>query len=222
MAENVIANKRSVTAANLCALVVLCAVLSACTVVKIADDKSARERRNENFDAKQYVSEIWSSKITPAYGSAAADIAVVLPAMQSDFHETAAKFGRQAAIDAPWTFSVRGEGVVKAVNTASRMGTITVEVSTAAGSFPIDIQAGPVLSGSALRDSQAFISFNDFSNQIAYAQVSSEMNRQALEAVKAPLASLKVGDRIQFAGAFTVASSTAPIRIMPVAIRSMP
>lgn len=222
MAGNRNARKRSVTASNLCALVIAGTFLSACTVVSVADDKSARERHNENFNAAHYVSEIWTAKVAPAFGQGATEAAVLLPALQADFAAGAARFGRQAAIDAPWTFAMRGEGVVAGIDNASRAGTVTVNVQTSAGIIPVEVQSGPVVSGSALRDSQAYISFNDFNNQIAYAQVSTELNRRALANVAAAVGATRIGQKVIFAGAFTVGSAQDPVRMMPFSFRAAP
>jgi predicted lipoprotein len=43
---------------------------------------------------------------------------------------------------------------------------------------------GPVVFGSAFRDSLPFVSFNDFVNQIDYAQVSRKLNDRAVAAAR--------------------------------------
>jgi predicted lipoprotein len=195
--------------------------LSACTVVSLEDDRAARERRSDAFDAGKYIKDIWPSKVMPSFGPSAPSLAEILPDLKNSLPNAGARFGRQTGEGSPWTFRAQGDGTVTAIDRASRAGSITVAVETPAGGKIIQIQSGPVISGSAVRDSQAYIAFNDFTNQIAYAKVSSEMNRQALAAASPQLIALKVGDHIHFAGAFALATPDAPVRMIPVAVKVM-
>ena len=44
------------------------------------------------------------------------------------------------------------------------------------------LQIGPVVRGTALRDATGHVSFNQFTNQLEYADVSKEMNSRAIKA----------------------------------------
>ena len=106
-------------------------------------------------------------------------------------------YGRQAGEGSPWTFVAQADGTVTAVDRASRAGSVTLRIDTKAGPKEVLLQTGPVISGSAVRDSQAYITFNDFTNQIAYANVSREMNRKAMADTSGALSALKVGDKVK-------------------------
>lgn len=193
--------------------------LSACTVLSIDEDRQARERQSESFDAAKYVNEIWPAKVAPAFGDKAPALAEVL-AETANPDAAGKQYGRRAGEGSPWTFTAQGDGVVTAVDRASRAGSITLRVDTKAGPKDIQLQTGPVVSGSAIRDSQAYITFNDFTNQIAYANVSREMNRKAMVDTAGALAALKPGDKVHVSGAFAVARADQPVRMIPVTVRA--
>ena len=56
---------------------------------------------------------------------------------------------------------------------------MTVDVDTKSGTRQVDLQIGPVIFGTALRDSLPFIHFGDFVNQIQFAQISRALNDAA-------------------------------------------
>jgi predicted lipoprotein len=94
--------------------------------------------------------------------------------------------------------------VVTAVNTESRVGTLTVALADTNPGENVTIQIGPVVLGTAVRDATGIVSFNQFTNQIDYAGVSKEMNARAIHDAlggKDPLTFN--GKPIRFVGAFT-------------------
>jgi predicted lipoprotein len=204
----------------LAALTVAVTGLSACTVVTMDDDRRARELRSDRFDAAQYVREIWPTKVQPEFSAAAPAFSDVLPAIDANLPAAGHRYGRQAEDGSPWTFIAQGDGVVTAIDRGSRAGTITLMVATSAGAKAVTVQVGPVIYGSAIRDSQPYIAFNDFTNQIAFANVSNEMNRAAMVGTSGQLARLQVGDKVHIAGAFSLDEAGAPVRMIPVVVRS--
>ena len=113
---------------------------------------------------------------------------------------------------------VKGTGKVAEINTESAAGTAIVEIPGL--SEKVALQIGPVARGTALRDATGLVSFNQFSNQLDYADVSKEMNSRALKTAfsAAPAASL-AGKTVTFYGAFTFDShSKSPVLITPVKI----
>jgi predicted lipoprotein len=113
---------------------------------------------------------------------------------------------------------IKGSGKVTQVNTESRAGTMTVEIGNGSSHENINLQIGPVVIGTALRDATGLVSFNQFTNQIDYASASKEMNLRAIKDALAGRdpASL-AGKTIQFFGTFTFdPKSTSPIRVTPV------
>jgi predicted lipoprotein len=166
--------------------------------------------------ASAFVEPIWNSKVIPTILAKAVDAAVLLPEIRANPEAAGQKYGRREATN-PFNYMIKGSGKVTQVNTESRAGRMTVEVN-AGGHETINLQIGPVVIGTALRDATGLVSFNQFTNQIDYASVSKEMNMRALKdalAGKDP-ASFD-GKTIQFFGAFTFdPKSTSPIRVTPV------
>ena len=70
--------------------------------------------------------------------------------------------------------------------------------------------------GTALRDSLDFVSFNDFKNQIDYAQFGKAFNQHVVKTILAqlPRDSL-VGHSVKILGAFTLESGDRPPLVAP-------
>ena len=168
------------------------------------------------FDPQRYVDEIWSSKIVPTVRDKALEVTTVAAAITKDPEAAGHQYGHQTATGGPYAFLVKGTGTVTKVDTDAPTGPVTVEVpaQSGAGSLTLDIVTGPVIAGTALRDGVGFISFGDFTNQIAYADVANQINARVKSAVTGPLdvAGLK-GRKVTFAGAF---SQLTPGRILLV------
>ena len=155
------------------------------------------------FDAAAYVNGLWSSRVTPFLAGKAIDVAELLPALAADPEEAGKKFGHRAdAEGSPWSFAVKGRGRVVSTSTASRAGTMVVEVKAGGAARLVTLQIGPVVRGSALRDCLPFFSFGDVKNQIEFAQIGRAMNDQALKAVQGQVQALgAAGTEVAFTGA---------------------
>ena len=71
-------------------------------------------------------------------------------------------------------------------NTQSRAATIDVDVD-GDGKADVRVQIGPAIQGTALRDSLDFVNFNDFTNQIDFAQFGKAFNTHADKTVLSKL-----------------------------------
>jgi len=166
--------------------------------------------------AAQFVDGFWE-KVAPLFEEKAQDIAKVLPEIRADPESSGAKYGRREATN-PYNYMVKGTGKVIEVNTKSAAGTAEIEIPGL--SEKVALQIGPVVRGTALRDATGLVSFNQFSNQLDYADVSKELNSRALKTAlaAAPAASLP-GKSVTFYGAFTFdPHSKSPVLITPVKI----
>ena len=172
---------------------------------------------NTPDNASAFVEPIWKSKIIPTILSKAVDAAVLLPEIKANPDAAGQKYGRREATN-PFNYLIKGTGKVTTVNTESRAGTMTVEVSNQTDQQTISLQIGPVIIGTALRDATGLISFNQFTNQIDYADVSKEINSRAIkEALAGKDPASFAGKTVQFFGAFTSdPKSTSPIRVTPI------
>jgi predicted lipoprotein len=163
---------------------VLVAVLGGCKIVANADLKAAKSRSSDDFDATAYVDKIWTPKVIPEFKDKAIPIETLLQEVATDPDKAGQKHGHREGDGNPWTFLIKGEGRITAVDVESRHGIVSIEVQTASGPRKVDLQVGPVVFGTALRDALQFIKFGDFVNQIQYAQVSRVLNDRATKGVR--------------------------------------
>lgn len=171
---------------------------------------------DDSFDPDKYVEGIWADRVLPHVAERAADLTAVVEAIAADVEAAGEQYGyRELPEGNPWNFLVKGEGVIAAVNTESRNGTVEVDVDGIDAATKIILQVGPVIKGTSVRDSLDFIRFGDFVNQLEFARLSNALNAR----VRAGLADLDlttlVGSRVSFAGATTPASGETMV-ITPV------
>lgn len=197
------------------ALAALLPAISACKVVPVAADRAARERQAGSFDAVRYVEAIWDAQASPYWDKRAKPLDQLSRQIELNLDAAGAADGRKAGDGSPWTFVTNGEGQVKAMKTNARAGAITVTVD----GKPVEVLVGPVVSGSALRDSLPFVTFNDFSNQIAFAEVGGALTKRALRQARPVAESLKPGDRVRFQGVFQVDKAGDPVVLTPVRLQ---
>jgi predicted lipoprotein len=167
--------------------------------------------------AAKFIEPIWAAKVLPTIQEKAQDIAKILPEIRADPNNAGQKYGRREATN-PYNYMVKGTGKVTEMHTESQAGTATIEIPGLGEK--VALQIGPVVRGTALRDATGIVSFNQFTNQLDYADVSKEMNGRALKAAFASVnpASL-AGKTVTFFGAFTFdPHSKSPILITPVKI----
>ena len=200
--------------------------VSACTIVY--DDEKAKKAPTETtdsphaqgFDAAAWVESVWTAKVLPYFEKDAVELGPVLAALEEDAEAAGAKFGRRPDTEgSPWSFAVKGQGVVVSVNTESRAGTMVVKVDAASGPGEVTLQIGPVVRGTAIRDNLPFVSFGDVTNQIQFAQVSRALNDRAVGAIHAAAAALKAGTSVEFAGAMNVSASDETVLITPITLK---
>jgi len=167
--------------------------------------------------AARFVDPIWTSKVLPVFQEKAQDIGRILPEIRAAPDVAGQKYGRREATN-PYNYMVKGTGKVIEIHNESQAGTAIVEV--AGLTEKVSLQIGPVVRGTALRDATGIVSFNQFSNQLDYADVSKEMNVRALKSAfaKADPASL-AGKTVTFFGAMTFdPRSKSAILVTPVKI----
>ena len=167
--------------------------------------------------AAKFVDPIWTSKVLPTIQEKAQDIAKILPEIRANPDSAGQKYGRREATN-PYNYMIKGTGKVTEIHNESQAGTAIVEIPGL--NEKVALQIGPVVRGTALRDATGIVSFNQFSNQLDYADVSKEMNARALKSAFANVdpASL-AGKTVTFFGAFTFdPHSKSAVLITPVKI----
>lgn len=195
----------------------IAAALGGCKVVANADLKAAKAKSADEFDANGYVDKIWASKVLPDFRGRAIELGALLADVAKDPDKAGEAHGHRESDGNPWTYEVKGEGKVVAVDAASRHAIVSVELQTAAGPRKVDLQVGPVVFGTMLRDALPFIKFGDFVNQIQYAQVSRALNDRASKGVRESFDPRDVtGKTVVFYAAAVIGSDT--ITATPVVI----
>jgi predicted lipoprotein len=176
---------------------------------------------DKQFDPNSYADKNWSSKVVPTIVDKSVDIGTVLKALEQNSDAAQKQYAVQSS-DGLYNFMVKGTGKVIATNTSSRNGTLNIQLPVSAGlkkQPTILVQVGPVLLGTAIRDSVGFINYNQFTNQVQYAQVADALNARAASDLKSLDAAKLQGKTITFYGAFTYATleqvMIAPVRVVP-------
>ena len=140
----------------------------------------------------------------------AVDLTTLVPALQDDVDAASEQYGRRQG-QSPYNFPVRGEGVAG----TPENGLLPIEVE-GLDDTTVSLQIGPAINGTSLRDVVSFISFDQFVNQVDYADAATALNTQVKERVLQgfdPAAA--EGKRVAFTGAFTLLAPTA-ITVTPV------
>ncbi|HEX7975078.1 MAG TPA: DUF2291 domain-containing protein [Anaerolineales bacterium] len=196
--------------------------LSSCsaffTVVPIGEERQLSEggsATNKGFDKVAYVNKIWEGQVLPTFQNKAVDFNTLYTALKLNQDDASQKYGNK--VGGPYNFITKFDGKVTAVNTASRVGTLKVEAQAGGSAVPLTVQIGPVIQGTALRDAVGFISFNEFVNQLQFADVADELNTRAynMSLKGKPFDNSLVGKTVSITGAFTL-DNLASLIVMPV------
>jgi predicted lipoprotein len=168
-------------------------------------------------DQTSYVGKIWDSKLMPTVKEKAVDLNTLMDGLVTDEAGTSKKYGNK--VGGPYNFLVKFEGTVKEVNTASRVGKVTLDVPLKSARPTVILQIGPVMQGYSVRDAVGFISFEQFTNQIEFADVADQINTRLYEQViKAIDFKAAQGKTLSIYGAFTLDSGLTKLVVTPVII----
>jgi predicted lipoprotein len=197
------------------------ASLTGCKVVPIATQQASETAAA--FDAHAWADGLWSSKALPYFAANAKPLPEVVKAIAADLDSAGKTYGTRANGEgAPWSFVISGTGTVLAKNTTSRAGTLSVALDGSDPAHPVTLSIGPVIIGSAVRDSLPFVQFKDFTNQLQFADASKALTAMALAAITPSLAGISQGNKIKFTGALSMTGKSDPIRVTPVVLEAVP
>ncbi|WP_313528737.1 DUF2291 family protein [Shinella sp.] len=158
-----------------CTLVLAGALaLSGCKFVKTEDEQ--KQAAAGAFNPDKLVADIWDAKVVPFLQERAGTFQEVSALATSNLDAAAEKYGhKEKQGNAPWTFAAKIDGVIVAEETKSRAGYVDVDVD---GDRQADVRVaiGPAVRGTAIRDSLKFVNFNEFKNQIEWAQYGKSFN----------------------------------------------
>ena len=189
----------------------------AATACKI-EHKSEAERRAKanpagNFESKTFnpaaeVDAIWDSKVMPAISAMAMDYPALKKAMQTSMDKAGAQHGhREKGEGAPWNLATKVTGNIVETDTEVSAGTAGIDVN-GDGKADVQIQIGPVLKGSTIRDILPFISFTAYTNQIEFAQLANAFNDRSYQSTFKSLDRTQLkGRKVELIGVFAAESA---------------
>ena len=183
-------------------LVILIFILYSFFYASVIRTVEEDELIKKGFDAKAYVENIWKSKIIPTISEEAEDITFILDELFKNKEVTEEKYGGRSGTGS-YSFMVKGKAEITSLNTASRVGTLSIKLEKKYDS-EIFITLGPVIKKDSIRDAVKFIKFNDFVNQLDFADVSRIIKVRVLNEIIGPLNLKEItGKNINFEGAIT-------------------
>jgi predicted lipoprotein len=204
------------TKKQLLAMAAVLLLTGACKLWTIRPIESAKTKSAavaQPFNAAGYVDSIWESKLVPLVNEKSVELATVLAALETDGEAAKRQYGSG---DSGTHFLVKGTSRVGRVEMASQNRTLALALPN--HKAEILIQVGPVFRGTALRDAVGFIQFNQFVNQLEFAEVSNLMHERVAASVIENFDLTKAqGQEVSFTGAFTLADRNK-IVITPVSL----
>lgn len=186
----------------------------------IKEGEEGKYTGDAEFNAGDNVASIWDEQALPNLKEKAIDLSSFLNESNGDLNSLADKYGDYSmGTSGELSYTVKGKVTVQEVVSDKKAGYMLVHLEGYDGPVVIKIQIGSIFKGSSIRDSLDFIKFEDYKNQVDYAQISQSINdyiqKEMLD--KIDLNSL-AGKEIEFIGCFTVASQDE-ILIMPADIK---
>lgn len=145
---------------------------------------------------------LYHSQIVPQIVQGAQPLATLLAeiAAAGDFEQACRQLGYRAQPELPCHFNVEVSGEILAINRESRNGRLQLQPDKG-GAGEVEVQLGPVLRGTALRDGYRGLNYADFNDQTLFGDFAKTINAAAVE----DLAKFQgqVGDIIRVYGVFT-------------------
>ncbi|OCJ12942.1 hypothetical protein A6U87_06460 [Rhizobium sp. AC44/96] len=184
------------------------AALPGCKIIKTPTaEEKAQAAAKDAFDPNAKVEAIWQSQAVPYFEKRAGELKDVAALAASGPDQAGEKYGNpKKQASSPWTYAVKFTGKVVAADTQSRAATLDVDAD-GDGKADAKVQIGPALRGTALRDTLDFVNFNEFKNQIEWAQFGKAFNEKANNAfLSAVPRDGLVGKIVTVIGAFPVPS----------------
>ena len=198
------------------ALAIVAVLVAAAMSVKVVSLEENEARAAGGFDPASYAADRFESEVAPQIEDDAIDLATLLGDLAGGADE--AEFGNSSGSSSAYSFPVTFTGV--AGTPAGAILPVTVEGVPA--DVTVQVQIGPALNGSAIRDVTGTESFNEFTNQLEYQTVATEFNNlvrsEVLDEVDpAALA----GKTVTVTGAFTRVNP-ALVSVVPVSFEVQP
>ena len=140
-----------------------------------------------------------------------------MPLLQQDADAAGKQYGHRDG-SSPYTFPVKVSGTAGEVTS----GLLPLTIEGLPKDVRIAIQVGPAINGTALRDATGLVKFNDFVNQVEYANAGTALNDLVKQRVLADLDPATLAGRT-----VTVVGATAPLNpttvtVTPISVEVAP
>lgn len=195
------------------ALVVVAGVGAATTTYRsISDVASAAEEAA--FSPAEYAQEHFESDVVPQVEKEA----VELPTLLSDLDGGADEgdYGNSPGAGSSYSFPVTLTATVEEI----KEPVAALSVDGVDDETTVQLQVGPALNGTALRDVTGTVDFNDFTNQLEFQNVATEFNNIVRDTVLTDT-TVAEGDTITVTGAFTRVNPKL-VSVVPVDLEVAP
>lgn len=189
-------------------------LVSGCAVVSL----NKKDTSHKPSGPSAYVNTIWSSKVIPYMNHNAKNVQVVMPALSGNVNNAGKKYGMDNN-GSGWMFIVKGTGKVVSYDQNSGNGLATVQIDANSSKYKMQMQTGPIIEGTTVRDSLTFVKYGSFENQIQFAQVAEDFNKkvdkQVLEQYKF---NKMINDEVSFVGVLSMTPGSSEWTLTPVAV----
>lgn len=191
------------------AIVLLAAVLTT-KVVSTEDAEAAAS--GTRFDPAAYADERFESEIVPQIENEAVPLSELLTDLAGGADE--AEYGNAPGSGSAFSFPVTFTAVAGAPNGSI----LPVTVAGVPSEVTVQLQIGPALNGTALRDVTGTVSFNEFTNQLEFQEVATEFNNRVRDGVLADVDVTQIeGKTLEVVGAYTRVNP-ALVSVVPVSL----
>ena len=187
--------------------VAIAAVMST-KFISVGDVQAAAE--GQQFDPTAYANERFESEIVPQIEEEAVDLSTLLGDLAGGADE--AEFGNTPGAGSSYSFPVEFTAVAGQPNGSI----LPVTVEGVPAEVAVQVQIGPAINGTALRDVTGTVSFNEFTNQLEFQEVATELNNLTRDTVLGELdPGALPGTTIHVVGAYTRVNP-ALVSVVPV------
>jgi predicted lipoprotein len=135
-------------------------------------DKAPRVTGPPKFDLATFGAKNYP-KVVAAIDKRAVELPTLAAAIKDDPDAAGTRYGVRESASSPFNYAVKGEGVAGKDDS----GLLAVKVPGAHG-LTVNVQVGPAINGTSLRDAAGFINFNQFINQGDYADAGTAINNE--------------------------------------------
>lgn len=192
-------------------------VVSGCKLVKTDDAEKSAE---DSDPVPGIVETTFDARLVPALSGKAVEIAALRDGLKGDIETVGKSMGVRVGGDGGgWNFAVRATATVLAENRASKAATADLDID-GDGKKDALLQLGPVVKGTALRDTAGIYDFSSFRDQIVFARLGRALNDHVVG--KLPAAGSLAGKKIRLTGAVALRSASDPLLVTPAEVEVLP